>query len=211
MRRQVTVQVFTLGYEDSVCRENRQAAEELAEVSNRVSVEIHESMESGDLMRRYRVDSLPAIVLTAKESPELRIYGIPIGHNLPATLDGLVSLGIAGEYKSELLPLVAGILRLTQAPLTFHLDLALSRMDANTPEAAAALWRATLALHSQSTRPQLLSSLRVIEDFPRWAVKLGDRTAPALFVNGEFALSWPFKDSDILEYLQQCLSTVENV
>lgn len=201
LRRQVSVQVFTLGYEDTACRENRQAAQELAETTNRLSVEVHEAMESGDLLRKYRVDSLPALVITAKEAPEFRVYGVPLGFVLPALLDGMAALGVVYEPKHELLPLAATLVSTVSSPLTLRLDLAVNRRDASTAEAAAALWRATLALYSQSDIPHIVPSLRIIEDFPVWAVRSGDRECPVLFANGSPLISWPFKDSDILESL----------
>ncbi len=206
LRRPISLQVFTLGYEDGPCRENRQAAEELAEISSRLQVEIHEAMASGDLLRKYRIDSLPALVFSAKESPEFRMYGAPTGFALPAFLDGLVSIASVGELKHELIPFAQALADTSSSLFTLRLDLVLSRREAQTVEAAPALWRAVQALHSLSSTPRLLPALRIIEDFPRWATYIGEEASPCLFVDGELLLAWPFSDKDILEELSTWLS-----
>jgi len=102
LRRSVTIHVFTHRFEDSLSREVRQLAEELAEVSSRVSVEISDATESGDLLRKYRLDTIPALVLTTKDAPEVRIYGLPLVYGFDFLLDILLGLGSLSEPKQEL-------------------------------------------------------------------------------------------------------------
>jgi len=197
LRKQVALQVFTLKYEDGACREARTAAEELAEATSRLSVEINDASECGDLVRKYHVDAPPALVATAKGSPDLRLYGVPTGYALIALLEALTTIGAPIDFKSELVdaikdPAWDGLRTMRQ------LDLVVSRRAVATADAAAFLWRVAAADYALGERLRILVSLRVIEDFPFWAVKTCGRPAPVLLVDGIPALSWPFTDLDIV-------------
>jgi hypothetical protein len=209
LRKQVSIQVFTYGLEDSTCRETRQLVEELAELTNRLSVEINDASESGDLIRKFRLDALPALVITGKDMPELRIYGAPLVYGFEALLDGISHIGAPGEPKSEYLDRIealdggsdaAGSQSKRQA--TIFGDLVLSRRDTAAPEAADLLWRVALAerlVHHPVSR--LAPALRFIEDFPFLSIPALTSGIPALVKNKQTALAWPFSELEALDFI----------
>jgi hypothetical protein len=204
LRKQVSLQVFTLAFEDSACRETRTAAEELAETTSRLSVEINIAGETGDLMRKFRVDGVPALVASAKEAPDLRVYGTPTGYALPALLDAMVAVGTPADPKSELKASIesaaAGGPR-----ASVRLDLIVSRRDPSCAEAAAALWRVAVADRAAGDPLRIVPSLRIVEDFPFWAASVPAGSplggAPFLLIDGADPLPWPFTDAGIAERL----------
>ncbi len=200
LRKVVTLEVFTLRFEDSVCRETRQAAEELAELSSRLAVEVSDASESGDLLRRYRVDAIPCLTVTAKDSPEYRLYGVPLGYALISLLDAINVAGGLSEPKPELVTACAELQTLSHSP---RLDLVLSRRAGVSAEASATLWRVVQALRAAKTVPEPVASVRLAEDFPIWAASRASSSAanPVLFLNEEPALAWPFIDLDIVALL----------
>ena len=200
LRKQVSLHVFTLRFEDSACREARSAAEELAETTNRLSVEIDDAAECGDLLRKFRIDALPAIVAEAKNAPDLRLYGAPTGYGLIALLDALTAVGGNAEPRPDLFDAVSaaagGGIR-----SSVHVDLIGSRRSAATVEAAAALWRVACADQAGGGHLRLVAALRLIEDFPLWSASAPPDAArealPFLLLDGRAVLSWPFADTDI--------------
>ena len=204
LRKQVSLQVFTLGFEDSVCRETRTAAEELAETSSRLSVEINVAAESGDLMRKFRVDGLPSLVVSAKDAPDMRVYGAPTGYALSALLNALVAAGTPQDPKSELKASIDSSVP-GKPRSSVRLDLVLSRRDPFCADAAAALWRVAAADHAAGTPLRIVPSVRILEDFPLWTafsppvLPLGG--APYLLIDGTDSMLWPFTDADIVERL----------
>ena len=198
LRRQVTLHAFTTRLEDDTCRAARQAAEELAETTSRLSVEISDATESGDLLRKYRVDAVPALVASAKGAPEYRLYGIPLSYALVALLDAMVSLGSSAEPRDELVQLLSGTVeRGDRSSSSTRLDLVVSRRDPATVEAAAILHRVALASAWAERSPHVVSAVRVVEDFPLWTALIGSATAPVVFLDGKPVLSWPFADIDL--------------
>lgn len=207
LRRQVSLQVFTLRYEDAACREARQAAEELAEATSRLSVEISDALESGDLLRKYRVDAPPALVATAKDAPELRLYGVPTGYALIALLDAIVALGVPSEPKPELIDRFAAACGDQRECSGVRLDLVASRRDHATAEAAAALWRVAFAAKATEDAPKPVVALRLIEDTPQWIARAESLALPTLLVDGSPVLAWPFADADIADALSAAVRT----
>ncbi|GAB1482381.1 hypothetical protein MASR2M78_11960 [Treponema sp.] len=191
LRKAVSLQVFTLRYEDTACRETRGVAEELAETTSRLSVEINDVLESGDLVRRYRVDAIPAIVATAKEAPELCIYGVPTAFGLLALLEGIVALGAPKEPGEGLMD------QLSESKVRpgLRVDLVCSRRDQACAEAASALWRVAFASRYAVETVQPIFSLRILEDNPHFIH--GHKSLPTLLTDGKPSLVWPFADTDI--------------
>jgi len=202
LRKQVSLHVFTLRFEDSLCRESRTAAEELAESTSRLSVEISDAMESGDLLRKYRVDSPPALVVSAKDVPDLRLYGAPTGYALPALLEAIVMAGSFLELKEELVESARLAIsdRDRAAP---RLDLLVSRHEASCLEASGALWRSVFAERLSGTPRQSVASVRIVEDFPHWALRSDNGRIPVLLVDGAPILHWPFTDMAIIAALRE--------
>lgn len=190
--------VFCHRFEDGVCREVRQAAEELAEASRRLSVEISDASESGDLLRKFRIDSIPALVVTGKDMPELRIYGLPLAYAFPSLMDALLTVGSAVEPKSELVELLESTGLIIRQSV--RLDLVLSRHEAACGEAAASLWRAAAAERAAGSS-RSVPALRILEDAPHWAVHAGPGAFPALLADGKRLLTWPFTDADIAKVM----------
>jgi len=198
LRRSVSIHVFTHRFEDSLSREVRQLAEELAEVSSRVSVEISEATESGDLLRKFRLDTIPALVLTTKDAPEIRIYGLPLVYGFDLLLDLLISLGSLAEPKPELVSFLQSHSdRAPRAPVS--IDLLVSRYQPASVEAAAVLWRLIKAEKAGFGTEHCIASIRITEDFPQWIHRTDASNLPCLHLESRETLSWPFSDELIAE------------
>ena len=198
LRRSVTIHVFTHRFEDSLSREVRQLAEELAEVSSRVSVEISDATESGDLLRKYRLDTIPALVLTTKDAPEVRIYGLPLVYGFDFFLDILLGLGSLSEPKQELVSFLQE--HQDQAPHSpVPIDLLVSRHQPVSIEAAAALWRLVKAEKAGWGTNHCIASIRIVEDIPYWIHRVNALHLPCLSMESGETLSWPFTDELIAE------------
>lgn len=198
IRRSVSIHVFTHRFEDSLSREVRQLAEELAELSSRVSVEISDATESGDLLRKFRLDTIPALVLTTKDAPEVRLYGLPLVYGFDVLLDLLTGLGSLADAKPELLAFMqdhAG--QAIRSLIT--IDLLVSRYQNSSIEAAAALWRLIKAEKAGLGTEHIIGSIRIVEDFPNWVHRSDARQLPCLFIDSSSTIPWPFTDELIAE------------
>jgi glutaredoxin-like protein len=91
----VTLKMFTQDFECGYCKETRQIAEEVAELSNLVTVEVHDFLADSDLARSLGVDKIPAIVVLGDSGHDygIRFFGIPSGYEFTSLLEAIVLVG----------------------------------------------------------------------------------------------------------------------
>lgn len=110
MKNPVKLINFTQELECQFCRETRILLEELAGLSDRLSLEIYNFQLDKEKVAQYRVNKIPATVVEGEKDYGIRYYGIPFGYEFAALLDviGLVSRGESG-LKPETLGLLQGL------------------------------------------------------------------------------------------------------
>ena len=77
------------------CDETRQLLEEVAAISNLISVEIYDMEADSDLAAKYNVDKAPGVVIAAKEGDQVtdfgvRLAGIPSGHEFSSLIQDIL-------------------------------------------------------------------------------------------------------------------------
>lgn len=89
--------VFTQERECQYCAETRMIAEELAQLSDKLSVEIYDFVKDKEIADHYHVDKIPAtILLRGGESPRdynIRFYGIPSGYEFSSLIQDILMIG----------------------------------------------------------------------------------------------------------------------
>ncbi len=101
LERPVRLVMFTQGEDGALecafCSETRQLVEEIAQMSDRITVDIRDFQADADLARSYGVDKIPAIVMeTGGPVPKdhgIRFYGIPSGYEFSSFIEGLRMVG----------------------------------------------------------------------------------------------------------------------
>jgi alkyl hydroperoxide reductase subunit AhpF len=77
------------------CADTRQLLEEVVVLSDKLSICCYDLEQDAEIARRYRVDKIPAIVITGRDGEQIidygmRFYGIPAGHAFSALIQALV-------------------------------------------------------------------------------------------------------------------------
>ena len=92
------------------CNEVKMLAEELAELSPQIAVEVYDLDRDKEIVELYGLDKAPAIVVVADgrgEEPDtdygIRFYGIPSGYEFMSLLDALTTVGSDGA-ELQLMP-----------------------------------------------------------------------------------------------------------
>lgn len=85
------------------CEDTRQLIEEVAELSDKLSLSQHNLEQEPELARQHRVDKAPALVIAGRQDEKiidhgLRFSGIPAGHEFSSLIETLmmVSRGDSG-------------------------------------------------------------------------------------------------------------------
>ncbi|MFZ0960070.1 MAG: hypothetical protein WAO35_04135 [Terriglobia bacterium] len=97
----VTLVHFTQEVNLEYGREARQLLEELAQISDRLSLQVFNYLLDKERVAEYAIDKVPATVIRNAKDYGIRFFGLPAGHEFAALLDAIL---IASRGDSGLQP-----------------------------------------------------------------------------------------------------------
>jgi glutaredoxin-like protein len=107
----VKLVMFTQENECQYCKETRQLAEELAELSAQIELEVLDFVGDAEAAADYNIDKIPALAVV-KAGPEpkdygIRFYGIPSGYEFSTLIEDIVMVssgesGLSNDTKAYL-------------------------------------------------------------------------------------------------------------
>ncbi|MHC5035753.1 MAG: protein disulfide oxidoreductase [Planctomycetota bacterium] len=80
------------------CQETEALLKEVAELSDKITLEIHDLVEEKEKAETYNVDKIPAILLIGEKDFGVRTFGSPVGYEFSTLIEDLldVSKGTTG-------------------------------------------------------------------------------------------------------------------
>ncbi len=99
VKNPVTLTVFTQSFECEYCKETRELIEEVAALSDQLSVEVYDFEKDAGKAGEFGVDKIPAVAISGAKDYGVRLYGIPSGYEFGSLLEGIK---LVSEGKSEL-------------------------------------------------------------------------------------------------------------
>ena len=97
----VTFKVFTQKFECQYCKETRELIEEVAELSDKVSVEIYDLEADKPIADSLGIEKVPAVAVVGKKDYGIRMFGIPSGYEFGSLIE---SIRLVSEGESGLSP-----------------------------------------------------------------------------------------------------------
>jgi glutaredoxin-like protein len=195
----VKLVVFTQEMECQYCRETRQIAEELAELSDKLSVEVHDFLADQESVRAYQVDKIPAIALVrAGKQPKdygIRYYGIPSGYEFSSLVEDIlmVSSGESG-LSQETKEVVANI----RVPV--HIQVFVTPTCPYCPRAVRLAHQ--LALESDWITADMVEAI----EFPHLANKYEVMGVPRTVINEKYHIEGAVPESMLVERVLQAIA-----
>ena len=89
------------GLECETCKDNRLLMEEVAELSDKITVEIVDFVNDKDKVAEYKIDKIPATVIQGEKDHGIRIYGLPAGYEFPTLLSAIRNVSRADSDLSD--------------------------------------------------------------------------------------------------------------
>jgi len=94
--------LFIPGQECETCKDTRLLLEELAALSDKLKLEVHDFVAESELAREYGIDRIPALVLAADGvKGKVRYFGMPSGYEFSVLLASLVDASKGSSELSE--------------------------------------------------------------------------------------------------------------
>jgi len=110
--------LYVPGREECVyCEDVRQMLEELAALSDKIRLTVHEFADAREAASRLRVDRIPGTVIRGPANRAIKYYGIPSGNEFPGLIEGIVD---ASRGKVDLAPETARRLKKLKEDITIQ-------------------------------------------------------------------------------------------
>ncbi len=97
----VTLVNFTQELACQYCRETELLLKEVAELSDKIRLEIYNFQLDKAQVAQYRVDKIPATVVTGAKDYGIRFYGIPLGYEFASFLAAIKDVSRGGTDLSQ--------------------------------------------------------------------------------------------------------------
>lgn len=98
----VKLTVFSQSLESAdLCRQNEQLVREVANLSDKITVEVLNLAIDRAQAEAYRVDQVPAIVVEGERDYGIRFYGVPSGYEFGNLIDSIIVVSTGQAELSE--------------------------------------------------------------------------------------------------------------
>jgi glutaredoxin-like protein len=181
----VKILVFTQEHECEMCRMNRELLEEVAGISDKISIEVHDFVADKALAEKYKVDKIPGTVLMGDQDYGIRFYGIPAGYEFTTLIEDIVDVAkrdphLPGEVVAEL----------AKVDQPVHLQVLISPTCPYCPTAVRTAHRFAMA------SGYITADMVETSEFPHLAVKYDVQGVPHTVINEEFSIIGPHSEAD---------------
>jgi len=163
---------FTQTMACQFCRETQGILEELAALSDEVTVEVYDFVSDKEVAERYGIDKIPATVVMGEVDYGIRFYGIPSGYEFTTLVEDVVKVSRGrADLSDRTLELLADI----QDPV--HIQVFVTPTCPYCPSAVGLAH--SLATASQKIRADMVESI----EFPHLANKYRVYGVPHTIIN----------------------------
>ncbi|MDP3767008.1 MAG: thioredoxin family protein [Dehalococcoidia bacterium] len=175
--------------ECATCEDTRALLEELAALSDKVTLTVHEFGDAQDEAQKLGVDKVPGIVLRGPANRALRFFGMPGGNEFPNFIETMIDVS---KQKTDVGAEAAKQLKKLKDDVS--ITVYVTPTCPHCPGVVRAAYRLALA------SPRVHAAAVEISEFPRLAQQLGVRAVPLTVINDEAAVAGAVDETALLEY-----------
>ncbi len=88
----VTIKLFTQSSHCQFCHETRKLLEEVADLSEKIELQVHDLVDDKEIAEEYGVRRIPATVIMGRVDYGIRFYGIPSGYEFNTLVEDIVAV-----------------------------------------------------------------------------------------------------------------------
>ncbi len=145
---------------------------ELASLSSRLKLEIHNRATEEEKAKEYGIDKAPALVLEGSAGNRVRFYGLPSGYEFASLLEAIKEASFGITELSE--PTKKNLASL-KAPI--HIQVFVTPHCPYCPSAVRTAHKLALAF------PNITADMVEAEEFPELSMKFGVSGVPKIIIN----------------------------
>ena len=181
--------IYVPGREECpACEDTRQLLEEIASLSDTITLTVRELAEAPDEAKKLGVDKVPGIVLRGPANRPLRFFGMPAGNEFPNFVETIIEVS---QTQVELSAEAAKQLKKLKERVSIAVYV--TPTCPHCPGVVRAAYRMALAnSHIEATATE-------ISEFPRLAQQLGVRAVPFTVINGQATITGAVDEAGLVE------------
>lgn len=181
--------LYVPGREECVhCEDTRQMLEELAALSGKLTLTVHELADEREAALKLGVDKVPGIVVRGPLNRTLRFFGIPGGNEFPNFIESLIEAS-----KAKVTVDAEATKHLKKLKDKVSIAVYVTPTCPHCPSVVRAAYR--LALASSHIEVSAVE----IGEFPRLAEQLGVRAVPFTVFGGRAAIAGAVDEAGLAE------------
>jgi len=190
MENPVKIVMFTQEIECKFCSDTRQLAQEMATLSDKITVEVYDFVVNADKAKEYCIDKIPALAIIGAKDYGVRIYGIPYGYELQTLIEAVVNVS---RGRTDISDKTKAILAEVKVPV--HIQVFVTLTCPHCPVAAAVAHK--LAIESPMIRADVIDA----SEFPQLAQKYSVIGVPKIVINEKVEFVGAFNEDLFAEHV----------
>ncbi len=196
LKGRVKLVMFTQELECQYCRETQALLEDVASLSDKISLEVHNFVLDKDKAEQYGVDKIPAVIVEGQRDYGIRFYGIPAGYEFAALLEDIKMVS-SGE---------SGLSQGTKEAIDdlshpVHIQVFVTPTCPYCPRAG--LTAHQMAFESELVRADMVEAT----EFPHLANRYGVYAVPKVVINETTSFEGALPEPQFLQYVLQASSS----
>jgi glutaredoxin-like protein len=199
LQQPVKLIVFTQEFECQYCRETRQIAEEVADLSDKIDLEVYDFVADKEIAEQYNIDKIPAtiVMVGGDEAVDfgIRYYGIPSGYEFSSLIHDIL---MVGEGKVELAAETEQWLAELTEPL--HFQVFVTPTCPYCPQAV--LMAHKMAMASEFVTADMVEA----NEFPHLSMKYNVMGVPRTVINEDFHVEGAVPEHMLLAKMQEAVA-----
>jgi glutaredoxin-like protein len=194
----VRLVVFTQTFECNYCAETRQLVEEIAELSDQLTVEVYNFVTDKEKAEELGIDKIPAIAVVGAEDYGVRFYGIPAGYEFTSLIHSIRAVA-AGETELS----AEGLQALSELSDPVHIQVFV------TPTCPYCPLSVMLAHQMSIASPMVRADMVEAQEFPHLSIKYQVMGVPRTVINETTHVEGAAPEPMVLAKLQEALAGAE--
>jgi glutaredoxin-like protein len=182
--------MFTQELECKFCAETRQLVQELAELNEKIKVEIYDFVVNADKAKEYGIDKVPALAIVGEKDYRVRYYGFPFGYEFQTLTEALVNVS---KGTSDISDKTRELLKEVKTPV--HIQVFVTLTCPHCPVAAATAHK--FAVENHLIRADVVDA----GEFPHLALRYGVMGVPKIIINEKIEFVGVLPEDLFLEHV----------
>ncbi|MCX7910834.1 MAG: thioredoxin family protein [Endomicrobia bacterium] len=186
----VVLKVFTQEIECPTCRENTSLMQEIAEVSDKIKLEVLNFIINKEEAEKLKIDKIPATAVIGEKDYGIRFYGVPAGFEFNSLVN---AIRLVGTKTSGLKQTTIEKLKLIDRPINIKVFVTLT-----CPYCPMAV---ELAHKFAFENDYITSEMINAQEFPHLANKYGVYAVPKVVINEKVSFEGAVPEDIFLAYV----------